>query len=80
MPRYYFHFSDGNRVFTDENGLELIDFADVKQRVIRQVRDLKSSFSRQQNQDWANWKLIVVDAKGTTILEVSFDLKPKPLQ
>jgi len=34
MPRYYFHFSDGNRVFTDENGLELIDFADVKQRVI----------------------------------------------
>ena len=42
MPRYYFHFSDGNRVFADENGLELIDFADVKQRVIRQVRDLKS--------------------------------------
>lgn len=80
MPHYYFHFSDGKRLFTDKIGLELIDFVDVRKRLIGQVRDLKNSLSAQQIQDWASWKMVVVDAKGTTVLEVSFDLKPKPLQ
>jgi hypothetical protein len=79
MPRYYFHFSDGKRIFTDAIGLELADFADVRNRVIKQVRDLKSSLSKRRIQDWSSWKMIVIDAKGKTVLEVSFDLNPRPL-
>jgi hypothetical protein len=45
MPRYYFHFSDGKRTFTDTIGLELADLVDVRNRVITQIRDLKSSLS-----------------------------------
>jgi hypothetical protein len=30
-------------------------------------------------QDWSGWKMIVIDAKGKTVLEVGFDLNPRPL-
>jgi hypothetical protein len=79
MPRYFFHFSDGKRTFTDRIGLELAGLADVRNRVIRQVRDLKSSLSEDGIQDWSGWKMIVIDAKGKTVLEVGFDLNPRPL-
>jgi len=79
MPRYYFHFSDGMRTFTDAIGLELAGFGDVRNRVITQVRDLKSSLSEHCIQDWSDWKMIVIDAKGKTVLEVGFDLNPRPL-
>jgi hypothetical protein len=79
MPRYFFHFSDGKRTFTDTIGLELAGLADVRNRVITQVRDLKSSLSEDHIQDWSGWKMIVIDAKGKMVLEVSFDLKPRPL-
>ena len=80
MPRFYFHFSDGKRTFTDAIGLELVGFSDVRSRVITQIRDLKSSLSERHIQDWSGWKLIVIDAIGKTVLEVGFDLKPRPLQ
>ena len=79
MPRYYFHFSDGERIFTDAIGLELVGFADVRKRVITQVRDLKISQSEHRIQDWSGWKMIVIDAKGKTVVEVGFDRSPRPL-
>jgi hypothetical protein len=30
-------------------------------------------------QDWSGWKMIVIDTKGKTVLEVGFDLNPRPL-
>jgi hypothetical protein len=33
MPRYYFNFSDGERIFTDAIGLELVGIAAVRKRV-----------------------------------------------
>jgi hypothetical protein len=79
MPRYYFNFSDGTHTFTDAAGMELISFADVRTHVIRHIRDLKGALSEHRIQDWAKWKMVVTDANQITILEVGFDLKPKPL-
>jgi hypothetical protein len=79
MPRYYFNFSDGKHTFTDRIGLELVSFADVRNQVINQVRDIKGALSERRIQDWADWKMIVTDASGIVILEVAFDLKPRPL-
>ena len=80
MPRFYFHFSDGKQTFTDAIGLELAGFVDVRNRVITQIRDLKRSQSEHRIQDWSGWKVIVMDAMGKMVLEVGFDLKPRPLQ
>jgi hypothetical protein len=79
MPRYYFHFSDGERIFIDAIGLELVGIAAVRKRVNKQVRDLKGSQSERYIQDWSDWKMLVIDAKGKTVLEVGFDLTPRPL-
>ena len=80
MPRYYFHFSDGNRIFTDRTGLELVGLSDVRRRVITQIRRMKNPQSGHHGQDWSLWSMIVVDADGKTALEVGFDLKPKALK
>jgi hypothetical protein len=79
MPRYYFNFSDGECIFTDAIGVELVGIAAVRKRVIKQVRDLKGSQSQHHIQDWSDWKMIVIDAKGKTVLEVGFDLAPTPI-
>ena len=76
MPRYYFHFSDGKHVFSDSIGLELTGLADIRDRVIKQIRTVKSSQSEHSVQDWADWKMNVVDANGNLVLEVGFELKP----
>jgi hypothetical protein len=78
MPRFYFQFSDGAHTFSDAVGVELVGFADVRNRVISQIRDIKGALSDRRIQDWTNWKMIVTDANQVTILEVAFDLKPKP--
>jgi len=62
-----FHFSDGERIFTDAIGLELVGIAAVRKRVIKQVRDLKGSQSEHHIQDWSDWKMLVVDAKGKSV-------------
>lgn len=79
MPRFYFHFSDGAHTFSDGVGVELVGFADVRNRVISQIRDIKGALSDRRIQDWTNWTMIVTDANQATILEVSFDLQPVPI-
>jgi len=76
MPRYYFHFSDGKHFFSDSVGLELAGLADVRDRVVKQIRTVKSSQSEHHILDWSDWKMSVVDANGSLVLEVGFDLKP----
>ena len=79
MPRYYFNFSDGKHVFSDSIGLELTGLADVRDRAAKQIRTVKSSQSEHHIQDWADWKMNVVDANGNSVLEVGFELKPTML-
>jgi hypothetical protein len=79
MPRYFFHFSDGKRTFTDGTGTEFAGLGDARKHALSQVRELKASISQEKVQNWMGWKMIVVDANGKTVLEVGFDLTPRPL-
>ncbi len=78
MSRYFFHFSDGKRTFTDNTGTELAGLGDARKHAVSQVRELKGAISEQKIQNWVGWKMIVVDANGKTVLNVGFDLTPRP--
>jgi hypothetical protein len=78
MPIYYFHFSDGKRTFTDSTGIELAGLGDARKHAVSQARELKGAISEQNIQNWAGWKMIVADANGKIVLEVGFDLTPRP--
>jgi hypothetical protein len=79
MPHYFFHFSDGKRTFTDSIGVELTGIVAARSQVIAQIREMRGALSDRTLQDWSGWKMIVVDAKGKTVFETSFDLTPRPL-
>lgn len=78
MPRYFFHFSDGKRQFTDTAGIELSGLAAARAHAMVQVRDLRAALCEPRIQEWAGWKMIVVDANGKVVSEIGFDLKPLP--
>jgi hypothetical protein len=69
MPRYFFHVSHGKRTFTDSTGIELAGIASARSHATIQIRDMKATL-----QDWAGWKMIVVDVKGKIVFEANFDL------
>lgn len=75
MPRYYFHFSDGKRQFTDTSGHELSGMAAARAHAVNQVRDLKAAMCDPHIQDLSGWTMTVVDARGNTVIELSFDQK-----
>ena len=77
MPRYFFHFSDGKRRFTDATGHDLGGIAAARAHAIRQVRDLKAAMSDPHIQDMSGWTMTVLDASDTTVFEIGFDLKPR---
>lgn len=79
MPRYFFHFSDGKRTFTDSIGIELTGIAAVRSQATAQIREMRGALSERTLQDWSDWKMIVIDAAGKAVFEVGFDLTVKPL-
>jgi hypothetical protein len=78
MPRYYFHFSDGKRTFTDSIGVELTGIAAARSQVIAQIREMRGALSEHPLQDWSGWTMTVVNAEGKTVLEIDFDLALDP--
>jgi hypothetical protein len=40
VPRYYFHFSDGKRQFTDSSGVEFSGIAAARANATKQVREI----------------------------------------
>lgn len=79
MPRYFFHFSDGKHTFTDAAGVELNGIAAARAHATAQIREMRGAQSEFALQNWATWKMIVVDAKGKTIVEVGFDLSTRSM-
>ena len=76
MPRYFFHFSDGKRRFSDTTGHELRGLAAARKQAVQQVRELKVAMSEPRIQDLSGWSMTVIDARGATVFEIGFDLKP----
>lgn len=75
VPRFFFHFSDGKRQFTDTVGLELSGMAAARKHATQQVRELRTTMCDPHIQDLSGWSLRVADAKGETVLELGFDLR-----
>lgn len=76
MPRYFFHFSDGKRQFSDSSGAELSGLAAARRHAIDQVREIKAAMCDPFIQDLSGWTMIVSDASGKSIFTIGFDLKP----
>lgn len=75
MPRFFFHFTDGKRKFTDAAGLELSGMAAARKHAAEQVRELRTAMCAPHVQDLSGWSLCVADAKGAPVIELGFDLR-----
>lgn len=76
MPRYFFHFSDGTRMFSDDTGQELGGLAAARQHAVAQVRELKAAMCDPYIQDLSGWTMTVADPSGKSVFEIGFDLRP----
>jgi hypothetical protein len=76
VPRYFFHFSDGKRQFSDSAGIELSGLSAARAHAAQHVRDLKAAMCDPHIQDLSGWTMTVADAKGQSIFTIGFDLKP----
>ena len=77
MPRYFFHFSDGRREFSDSTGHELPGMRAARAHATEQVRELTATMCDPQVQDLSGWTMTVTDAAGRTVFVLGFDLKPR---
>ncbi len=75
VPRYFFHFSDGKRRFSDTQGRDLSGMQAARAQAIAQVRDLKAAMCDPGIQDLSGWSMTVVDTDDHIVFETSFDLK-----
>jgi hypothetical protein len=78
VPRYYFHFSDGKRRFSDEAGRDLSGMAAARDHAVKQVRDLKAAMCDPGIQDLSGWTMTVEDAQAQVVFEVGFGLRATP--
>jgi hypothetical protein len=77
VPRFFFHFTDGRRVFGDADGQELSGLHAARAHATRQVRDLKAAMCDPHIQDLSGWSMMVADAQGRTVFVLGFDMKPR---
>jgi len=77
VPRYFFHFSDGKRRFSDTAGHELRGIAAARAYAVKQVRELKAAMCDPGIQDLSGWTMTVEDAREKTVFEIGFDMKHK---
>lgn len=78
VPRYFFHFSDGKRQFTDNTGVELSGLSVARTHAVQQVRELKAAMCDPHIQDLSGWTMSVSDASGKSVFTIGFDMKPPP--
>ena len=77
MPRYFYHLSDGVRIFSDNNGIELENLAEARRYLISHVRELRGILSDKGILDWSKWTVIVSDYNNKTLQSVGFNLIPR---
>lgn len=77
MPRYFFHFTDGRRVFNDGEGRELSGLHAARAHAVEHVRDLKAAMCDPHIQDLSGWAMAVTDSGGKTVFMLGFDMKPR---
>jgi Domain of unknown function (DUF6894) len=78
VPRYYFHFSDGTRRFTDSSGHELSGLRAARAHAVKDIREIKAALCARRIEDLSAWSMTVADARGKPVFVLGFDLKPRP--
>jgi hypothetical protein len=73
VPRYFFHFSDGKRRFSDATGQDLPGIAAARRHAVAQVRELKIAMCHPAIQDLSGWTMSVTDENDKMIFEIGFD-------
>lgn len=79
MPRYFFHFSDGERQFSDDTGQDLSGLGAARAHATNQVRELKAAMCDPAIQDLSGWSMSVTEARGRVVFVIGFDLKPRAI-
>jgi uncharacterized protein DUF6894 len=69
MPRFYFNFVDGHRIFRDEQGTELGSVDLAREEALGTVRDALANAVR-SGQDVGADALVVMDERGAKITSV----------
>jgi hypothetical protein len=77
VPRYFFHFSDGRRQFTDETGHELAGIRAARAHAVREVREMRAALSETGVRDLSSMTMLVVDGQGRAVFSLGFDLRPR---
>lgn len=67
MPRYFFHFSDGRRLFTDRVGSEFRSLLDVRKNAKADARNLREALNREPIKELLNYKVVVSDQVGRIV-------------
>jgi hypothetical protein len=76
VPRYFFHFSDGKRQFSDDIGEELSGLAAARKHAARHVREVKAALCSPIIQDTSGWSMTVTGADGKKLFDIAFDRNP----
>lgn len=77
MPHFFFHLTDGKRVFTDANGVELRNIGTARRHLVSHIRDLRGTLSDKGIHDWSEWSVMVVNEKKETLQTMGLDLIPR---
>jgi hypothetical protein len=63
MARFFLHFTDGNRVIKDPDGLELPGAAAARAEAISAGRELVI----REEMDWSGWSVAIHDDRGKQV-------------
>ena len=77
MSRFFFHLTDGNRIFTDANGIELRNRVSVRKNVNSHIQEIRGAFSESGIHVWTDWAIIVSNDKNEILEVLGLNLKPK---
>ena len=77
VPRYYFHFSDDTRRFTDSCGHELSGQRAARAHAVKDIREIKAALCARRIEDVSAWSMTVADARGKPVFVLGSDLKPR---
>src|SRR5262245_65471407 len=64
MPRYFFNLRFGQRVLSDEEGVELSDRAAARDEALAVVQDLANPEVESARRRWASWFIEVAGERG----------------
>lgn len=69
MPRYFFDFTDGERVYADREGTELSDLRSIEEEALKTgealAKDLEAA-----GVDCSRWSVDVVDVSRSLVISV----------